>query len=225
VDASAATSVTGLRINAQAAGGGVNLTTQSTGANENFSLNSKGSGALSLNDVATGNIFFNRIALTNIGFQAISGSNGVPVQGSSTNFAVAAGNVGEKIACTPVTSGSPINLVNNTPKDLCSMTLTAGNWMVWCNPIFKTTATTTVSYITSSISTATLTIQTGVGQYASQIQATAGVANATLLNIGMPMGAYYTSLSGSQNHFCVVQGGFGVSTMDAYGGMWAIRAP
>jgi hypothetical protein len=227
VDSNAASSVTGVRITTQAAGNGVNFSTQSTGTDEPMSINAKGAGILALNDVGTGNIYLARATKmgAGLGIAALSGTTGVPIQGSSTNFAVAAGDVGQKIQCTPVTSGSPLNLVNNTPKDLCSMTLTAGNWMVWCNPVFKTQTTTTVSYIASSISTATVTIQTGVGQYASQIQATAGVANSTLLNIGMPMGAYYTSLAGSTNHFCVVQAGFGVSTMDVYGGMWAIRAP
>jgi len=89
----------------------------------------------------------------------------------------------------------------------------------------ETQTTTTVSYLAVSISTASATIQTGVGQYASQIQATAGVANSTLLNIGVPVGAYSTSLSGSANHFCVAQAGFGVSTVDVYGGMFAIRQP
>src|SRR5262245_38953599 len=60
VDASAASSLTGLRIAAQAAGANVNLVAVSSGTNEGLTIDSKGSGTLFLQNSGTGNIFCGR---------------------------------------------------------------------------------------------------------------------------------------------------------------------
>lgn len=157
---------------------------------------------------------------------SVSGTSGVPVQGSSTNFTVAAGNVGQIIACTPVSSGSAISISpTNTQVTLCSISLTAGNWLMWCNPVFKTTGTTTLIYLNGSVSTAAATIQTGVGQYTSYSYSTAGLANTVLNNIGMPVGPYNISQSGTNTLYCTAQAGFAASTVDVYGGGYAMRIP
>lgn len=64
VDASTASSATGLNIKSAAAGSGVALSAISTGTNENMTIDAKGSGTLTLNGTATGAI--NLAAATNI---------------------------------------------------------------------------------------------------------------------------------------------------------------
>jgi len=59
-DATAAGAATGLQLKSAAAGGGFAVSTLSTGANENLSLDSKGTGALILNGTATGLIILGR---------------------------------------------------------------------------------------------------------------------------------------------------------------------
>ncbi len=60
VDASVASSATGLRVTAAAAGGGVNADVISSGTNENLSINAKGSGTIAIGNVSTGAITLSR---------------------------------------------------------------------------------------------------------------------------------------------------------------------
>lgn len=62
VDASTASSVTGLNIKSAASGGGIALTTTSSSANEAFSVSSKGTGALNLTGSSVGGSGVNIIA-------------------------------------------------------------------------------------------------------------------------------------------------------------------
>lgn len=60
VDASTATSASGLLVKSAAAGGGLAVSVQSSGANENLTVNAKGSGTISLGSVSTGAITLSR---------------------------------------------------------------------------------------------------------------------------------------------------------------------
>jgi hypothetical protein len=60
VNASAASSVAGLRLDAGAAGSGVAIVVTSSGSNEPLSINAKGTGVISFGEVSTGNITFYR---------------------------------------------------------------------------------------------------------------------------------------------------------------------
>jgi hypothetical protein len=60
VDASTASVVTGLNLKGAAAAGGMALSVTSSGANENLTINAKGSGTITLNNTATGGITLSR---------------------------------------------------------------------------------------------------------------------------------------------------------------------
>lgn len=62
VDASTASSATGLKIKSAAAAGGMALSVISSGTNENLTIDAKGSGTISLNVTGTGNIVLGRAA-------------------------------------------------------------------------------------------------------------------------------------------------------------------
>lgn len=77
VDASTASSATGLQVKSAAAGGSVGLTVISSGANESLAVNAKGTGVIQLGNVSTG-----AIQLSSTGGTSIS--NGLTVTGSFT---------------------------------------------------------------------------------------------------------------------------------------------
>jgi hypothetical protein len=79
VDASTASVVTGLNLKGAAAAGGMALSVTSSGANENLTIDAKGSGTITLNGTATGGITLSR-ALTYGGVtlsNAVTGTGGL----------------------------------------------------------------------------------------------------------------------------------------------------
>lgn len=56
VDESAASAATGLKIKAAAAGGGLAVSTISSGTNENLTVDAKGSGSITIGGTSTGNV-------------------------------------------------------------------------------------------------------------------------------------------------------------------------
>lgn len=64
INANTASVATGLSVTGAAAAAGVALTTISSGTNENFTIDAKGSGVLSLNSTATGTVYAGRGAKT-----------------------------------------------------------------------------------------------------------------------------------------------------------------
>lgn len=82
------------------------------------------------------------------------GTGGVAVQGTGTNNSASAGYVGELIKSV-IPNASAVSFSNATPKDLTSISLTAGDWDVWAN--IKTTGTS-VTQCVCWISTTSATI-------------------------------------------------------------------
>ena len=77
VDASAASSVTGLRVKSAAAAAGLALDVQSSGANENLIINAKGMGTISIGSVSTGGITLARATSMSAGATVTGGSMGI----------------------------------------------------------------------------------------------------------------------------------------------------
>jgi hypothetical protein len=73
VDASTASVVTGLNLKGAAAAGGMALSVTSSGANENLTLDAKGSGTITLNGTATGGVTLSN-SVTGTGSMALSAS-------------------------------------------------------------------------------------------------------------------------------------------------------
>lgn len=89
------------------------------------------------------------------------------IPGTTTNDNASAGNVGEEPNCS-VASGSAITLTSLSPVDLCSITLTAGDWDVRANFTFNGggSVSTLIQYI-GSISTTLNTLDLSNGRAVS----------------------------------------------------------
>jgi hypothetical protein len=84
------------------------------------------------------------------------------IVGTTTNNDAAAGSVGEELI-TRVLVGSAFGLTSNTITNVCSVSLTAGDWDVSGMAQFTGGATTTVTYLQGSISGTSATIDVTPG--------------------------------------------------------------
>ena len=73
----------------------------------------------------------------------------------STNSSASAGQLGEFISSV-ILSGSPVSISNNSPLDLTSVSLTAGDWDVFGNINFAWTGLSTQGYCWISATSATI---------------------------------------------------------------------
>lgn len=138
--------------------------------------------------------------------------------GTATNDNATAGNIGEYISSTIAATG--VALTRLTPANMTSISLTAGDWDVSCNPIFRTTGTTVVIYFQVGIGTTSATLGT---DYVSQSFGTAGQANSAFSDHGMFLGNIRMSLSGTTTVYCVANSEFNTSTLSVYNKMYARR--
>jgi hypothetical protein len=130
--------------------------------------------------------------------------------GTITNDNAAAGSVGEIIEST-VLQGSAISLTNNTPANITSISLTAGDWDVFGNIWYAFAGAPT--QIKGAISTTSATFPTPPGAGAFfQLSASLSTAFAD----GLPTGMTRLSLNSTTTVYLVVAALFG-STATAFG--------
>jgi hypothetical protein len=203
VDASAASSVTGIKVTAAAAAGGVALAAISSGSNENLAIDAKGGGSVTINGTGTG--------------PAI-------LRGTATNDNAAAGFVGEYSSST-ITDGSGVGLTSTVPANVTSLSLSAGDWDVSFEAHFNGAGTTTVTNIIASVSTNSATLNTTPGNFGALGFAAETVYNniSGTLGLSLPVGPVRVSLSGTTTVYGVAQSLFGVSTSKAFGTLRARR--
>jgi hypothetical protein len=142
------------------------------------------------------------------------------MNGTATNDAAAAGEIGELIEAT-LASGSATSLTTATAKDIITASLTAGDWDVSCVVYFVPTATTSMTNWTASVSATanTLDITPGRwGQWAGAAQVDVSTAPKS-----QSVNPYRISLSGTTTLRCVAQATFTASTLTAYGYIRARR--
>jgi hypothetical protein len=84
------------------------------------------------------------------------GNGGVQTQGTTAGGNATAGYVGEEITSV-IASGSAVSLVTATPKNLTSISLTAGDWDVYGN-VTATDTVTTINQLLCWISTTSATV-------------------------------------------------------------------
>jgi hypothetical protein len=133
--------------------------------------------------------------------------------GTATNDNAAAGEVGQVIEAT-VTVGAPVSMVNGTPKNITSISLTAGDWDVSGSIGFIPAATTNTTQFIGSFSTTTDALDTTPGRFFS-FNLAPYVPGTSQQNYAMPIGRF--SLSGTTTVFFVAQSAFTVSTMGGFG--------
>jgi len=106
------------------------------------------------------------------------------VPGVQDGSAASAGNIGELMTSSTTTPG--LTLTNNNASNVRSLTLTAGDWNVWGNIGFSTSATAPVTQYYGGITTSSATVVSVPGSGA-QAQYLLSVANTTawLFPVGM----------------------------------------
>lgn len=136
---------------------------------------------------------------------------------TATNDNASSGRVGEQIEAV-VLNASQVALTNNTPANVTSIVLTAGDWevsgLVWA----AFGGGTTCSYIAAWISTTSATVPTAPNTGAfNQIQA------ALTGNSALSAGSTRLSLNSTTTVYLSTQMGFAVAGMGAYGFIKARR--
>lgn len=90
-----------------------------------------------------------------------SGNGGIPLQGTNTTDSAASGYVGEYMSAT----GTAVALTSGTTVNLCSLSLTPGDWDVSGAMIMNPAATTNYTIRDHSISTTSAVPNNAAGQY------------------------------------------------------------
>ncbi len=110
-------------------------------------------------------------------------------------------------------------LASTTPINVGVLSLTAGDYDVWFNPVFNGATTTAVTNLQASISTTSATQNTAVGNFSTQAQNGVAIYNLISGSIGvnLPVGPVRISLASTTNVFGVAQSLFGTSTSNVSG--------
>lgn len=144
--------------------------------------------------------------------------------GENSTGSATAGNIGEYVSST-IVSGSAVALTSNTPVNVTSISLTAGDWDVTFEANFNGASTTTLTNRIASISTTTGTLNTTPGQFSTtQDNGTAAYNNVTgTIGLTQTVGPVRVSIASTTTVFAVAQSLFGVSTSNAFGVLRARR--
>lgn len=153
--------------------------------------------------------------------QSFSPSTTAGIIGTTTNDNAAAGSVGEFISAS-TSFGSPVSLTTGTAADVCSISLTAGDWDVWGNVGFLGNVLTLVQYEFGWTSQTSATAPTA-DFLSSQVFTAAGVAIFAAGNSIFNVQQQRISLSGTTTIYLSAQAAFSVSTCSAFGNLKARR--
>jgi hypothetical protein len=156
-------------------------------------------------------------------FQLMELTNGrivAPVRGVANNSSASAGDVGEVISST-VAVGSAVSLTTDTPANVTSISLTAGDWDVSGTVYYAQGSATEALYYTAGISATTATLPGYAGTQAS-IPGN-GAATGGAYTPSVPISPARVSLSSTTTYYLVAQSGFLADTSAAYGHLRARR--
>jgi hypothetical protein len=144
------------------------------------------------------------------------------INGVTDASSAAAGVVGQVIS-SEIATGSAVALTNITSANITSIALTAGDWDVYSTVVTKPASGTTTASVTTGISTTSATLPTH--SLSSPIATTGdgGASSADKVHYVATMPARI-NVSGNTTVYLVANVAFAVSTMAAYGSLWARRA-
>jgi hypothetical protein len=151
------------------------------------------------------------------------GTGGVEIKGTGTNDDAPAGYSREVISAN-LPFGSATSLTTNVSKTVISIDLTPGDWDITATLISNPDVTTTTSAWRASISTVNNTLANPA------IDAPFAGSHGDLGNPGQViaqstgMGRVKVSSAGNVTYYLIANIDFAVSTMTAYGFIWARRA-
>lgn len=137
--------------------------------------------------------------------------------GTATNNSAGAGGVGEYVTANGGSSASPTSLTSVTAANLCSISLTAGDWDVEFTSNFQfLNASTSYTQLIASISTTSATTD---NSSADGYSATSNSGNVPGLNtiITVKAGRKRISIASTTTVYGVVNQVFSVSTLGAWG--------
>lgn len=140
------------------------------------------------------------------------------ILGTTTNDNAVTGTVGEYISST-VLVGSAVALTTDTPANVTSIALTAGDWDVWANVWTSTGSGTVLTQFVVAVSDVSATFPTAPGDGAY----TSWSGSLTTTNIGFTAGMARRSLALTTTVYLVVQASFSVDAEAAYGFIGARR--
>jgi hypothetical protein len=146
-----------------------------------------------------------------------SGNGGIPLQGTNTNDSPAAGDIGELLVAT----GSGVSLTTATAANICSITLTPGDWDVSGQCVFNGAGATVTSNITLSHSTTSATQDATVGKQQSfRFNGGSGFAD---MGFGVCLMPYRYSVTANTTVYLVGTATFTTSTYQGTGRIAARR--
>lgn len=154
-------------------------------------------------------------AVTSVGTATVG-----QIPGVSSNTGANVGSVGE-IQTISVAFGSPISLTTSTAKTITSVSLTAGDWMIYSSSCLTGGATTVLSYWLTGISTSTDTAAS-VDIYPGYIYPASYVPFATS-RFCMPVTTSHVLINSTTSYFLTAFANFTTSTLSAYGTITAVR--
>lgn len=118
----------------------LNSGTSAASWNAQYFVDSDVSGAVLLAPSSAQTITTYGLTLPSITFSSTTG-----IVGTTTNNNAAAGSVGQAVSSVIASGGTAIAITNNTPTDMTSISLTAGDWDVWGNIFFTYTGNSTLA--------------------------------------------------------------------------------
>lgn len=142
------------------------------------------------------------------------------VSGITSGAAASAGNIGEIIESI-IASGSATSLTTNTPKNITSITLTAGEWELTGAVQFASAASTVVSSIDASISTTSATHDSSADRYVAF--STNGITPGSGFPLTLKPGPITVNISSGGTYYLVGRAVFTTSTETAWGFIRARR--
>jgi hypothetical protein len=145
---------------------------------------------------------------------------GADSDGSTTNDGAAAGKVGEFLTAS-LAAGSATSLVTATPKTVIGLSLSAGDWDVWGVADYIPDGATTTSVIQQGISQTDNTFGAADTFSAASGGNLSGTVLGSLIAENTPH--QRISLAVTTTIYLIVKAAFAISTMTAYGSIFARR--
>lgn len=139
--------------------------------------------------------------------------------GTNTNDSATAGNIGEFVQSS-IAFGSAVALTTNVAANITSISLTAGDWVVWGNVVTAPAGGTTTTLVEGSITTTSATRGTAPNGGAYVL---AGYSLAAGLSTGFPVGMTRLSLASTTTVFLVMFTQFSGAALAGYGSLQAHR--
>jgi hypothetical protein len=162
---------------------------------------------------ANGSLIVTKTGGVSFGPYATSARGQLP--GTATNDNADAGDIGEFLSNT----ASGVSLMNGTPAQVGTLSLTAGDWDIWGSVIFSPAATTTSASIIGAVSLTSASANSIASPCFVQVSY-AGTAGA---NQNLPMAPCRVTVATTTSVFVNIDAFFSVSTATGSGTIFARR--